>query len=140
MKAKYHPNCTILEAQLGSKPSFAWRSIQEVCNIVIERLIWRIGDGESVKIWGDKWIPSPSTYMVQSPKKILDGSAMVKELFDQDVHGWNLRLLQQIFNTEEVQIIQYVPISFTKQPDTQVWRGTRNGLFTVSSVYHFVKE
>ena len=69
MKAKYHPNYTILEAQLGSKTSFPWRRIQGACNIVGERLIWRIGEGESVRIWGDKWLPSASTYMVQSPKK-----------------------------------------------------------------------
>lgn len=140
MKAKYHPNYTILEAQLGSKPSFAWRSIQGACNIVSEGLIWRIGDGASVRIWGDKWLPNPSSYMVQSPEKIVDGAARVRDLFYQDVHGWNLRLLTQIFNAEEVQVIQSVPISFTKQPDTQVWRGTRTGLFTISSAYHFVKE
>ncbi|XP_019200084.1 PREDICTED: uncharacterized protein LOC109193683 [Ipomoea nil] len=29
-KAKYYPNCTFLEAQLGSNPSFVWCSIHEV--------------------------------------------------------------------------------------------------------------
>jgi hypothetical protein len=27
MKAKYYPNCLVLEAKLGNKPSFAWRSM-----------------------------------------------------------------------------------------------------------------
>ena len=39
MKAKYYPDCSVLEAPLGKKPSFAWRSIQGTCNVVREGLI-----------------------------------------------------------------------------------------------------
>jgi hypothetical protein len=66
-KSKYYPNCSILEAQLGGKPSFAWRSIQGASKIVSDGLIWRIGTGSKVRIWGDKWLNTPSTYKVQSP-------------------------------------------------------------------------
>ena len=56
-KAKYFPNTNFLEAKLGSKPSYAWRSIS----------VWRVGNGESIKIWGDRWIMSPTSYAIQSP-------------------------------------------------------------------------
>jgi hypothetical protein len=34
-------------------------------------LIWRVGDGSSIKVWGDKWLPNPITYEVQSPIRLL---------------------------------------------------------------------
>jgi hypothetical protein len=77
MRAKYHPDCSILEASLSKKPSFAWRSIQSASGLVHDGLIWRIGNGDKVQIWKDKWIPRPSTFKVQSPLVILNSMATV---------------------------------------------------------------
>jgi hypothetical protein len=35
---------------------YAWRSIIHVVNLAKEGYIWRIGNGEAMKIWGDPWI------------------------------------------------------------------------------------
>jgi hypothetical protein len=64
IQAKYYPNNSILVAKLGSKPSFAWRSIHGAGEIVWDKLIWRIGYGKSVNIWGDRWIPTPYMFMI----------------------------------------------------------------------------
>ena len=52
MKAKYFPNCQAFEANLGNKPSFAWHSIHSSKELLFEGLVWRIGNGENVQIWG----------------------------------------------------------------------------------------
>ena len=52
MKAKYFANCSILEAKMGYRPSFAWRSILGSCELVKEGMFWRIGNGESTAIRG----------------------------------------------------------------------------------------
>jgi hypothetical protein len=139
-KSKYYPNCSILEAQLGGKPSFAWRSIQGASKIVSDGLIWRIGTGSKVRIWGDKWLNTPSTYKVQSPVKGLDETAKVEELIDHDRKGWNLQLIEEIFIEDDQRAIKGAPVSSSNQPDKLVWRGTKNGVFSVSSAYHMVKE
>jgi hypothetical protein len=54
IKAKYYPNSSFLEAKLGSKPSFAWRSIQRAQNLFEKGLLWRIRNGQLVHIWGDR--------------------------------------------------------------------------------------
>jgi ribonuclease HI len=140
MKAKYYPNESILEAKLGTKPSFIWRSIYKSKALVREGLIWRIGDGSKVHIWGDKWLPIPTTYCIQSPPKNLAPDAMVSDLIDRRTGGWKQNLLLENFNKEEVEAIQSIPISFTNQPDRQIWRGTMKGDFTVGSAYHMAKE
>lgn len=48
MKAKYFPKGQVLEANLGSKPSFAWRSIQSSKDLLMKGLVWKIGNGEKV--------------------------------------------------------------------------------------------
>lgn len=45
LKAKYYPNSSVLEARLGNKPSFAWRSIVGSCDLVKQVLYWGIGNG-----------------------------------------------------------------------------------------------
>jgi hypothetical protein len=66
LKAKYFPNSSFLEASLGKRPSYAWRSIFVARNLLKHGLVWRIGNGATVKIWGDRWIPTPISYSVQS--------------------------------------------------------------------------
>jgi hypothetical protein len=48
MKAKYFSDCSILEATKGKKPFFAWRSVQSICEIIRESLVWRVGNGTNI--------------------------------------------------------------------------------------------
>ena len=51
MEAKYYLGRNILDAQLGTRPSFAWRSILSSCELIKEGLVWQVGDGNQVRIW-----------------------------------------------------------------------------------------
>jgi ribonuclease HI len=140
MQAKYFPGKNILEATMGRRPSFAWRSIHGSCDLLKEGLIWRVGNGYSIKIWKDRWLPNPTTYQVFSPPTILDPNASVNELLDGDSKWWNSQLVESIFSAEESQLILSIPPSSTNQPDTLIWRGSPNGCFTVRSAYYIQLE
>jgi hypothetical protein len=140
MEAKYYRGKNFLDSKLGNRPSFAWRSIHSSCGLLKEGLIWRIGDGARVRIWKDKWLPRPSTFMVQSKPVLLDPNATVNALIDGDTHWWNLPLLENLFTKEEAQLILTLPVSTTSQEDTCIWRGTKNGSFSVRSAYYIQRE
>jgi hypothetical protein len=140
IKAKYFRNCSFLEANLGNRSSYAWRSILAGRALFQEGCVWRIGDGQNVHIWGDKWIPKPSTYAIQSPCKILPKDAKVVELLEEDTNQWNLQLVRNIFSEEEAEIIGNIPVSKYKQKDKLIWLATTNGEFSVRSAYHLEKE
>jgi hypothetical protein len=92
-------------------------------------------------IYGEiKWLPTPTTFCIQSLPKGLALDAYVSELIDQRAGGWKQPLLHEIFNSEEIAAIQSIPINFTNQLDRQIWKGTVKGEFTVDSAYHMAKE
>jgi hypothetical protein len=140
LKAKYFPNCDVLEATLRAKPSYAWRSIFSSQNILKEGLYWRIGNGEKTYIWGEKWVPLSSSYSIQSPPKHGYEGARVSDLIDKDLGWWDMDVLGNLFREEEVRAIKSIPLSRTNQPDMMIWRGTVNGQFSVKSAYHLAKE
>lgn len=103
-------------------------------------LNWRIGDGSTVWIWHDKWLPTPTAFAVQSPCTRLDAGAKVEELMDKDLGGWNTKLIQEIFNTSEAETICSIPLSRYSHSYKMIWRSTNAGLFTIRSAYYMEKE
>ncbi|XP_059445337.1 uncharacterized protein LOC132177129 [Corylus avellana] len=136
LKEKYHPNGTFLDTPLSKKPSYVWRSIWHAKTLLNEGLVWRVGNGKGIKIWGDKWLFSPTTYAIQSSVRILSENARVSALIDQELQWWNIPLIKEIFLDEEVHQICSIAICPQTQQDRLVWSGTKNGLFSVKSVYH----
>ncbi|KAL0003298.1 hypothetical protein SO802_017079 [Lithocarpus litseifolius] len=74
-KAKYLPHTNFVDAITGSHPSYVWRSILVAQGIVRKGLRRRVGNGESIHIWQDSWLPSPTTYKVSSPVNLLPSDA-----------------------------------------------------------------
>jgi hypothetical protein len=140
MKAKYFPNCSILEAPLRTRPSFAWRGIRSSCALIREGLIWRIGNRNKIKIWEDRWLPKPTSFRIQTPPTMLDLKSTVNQLIDVEGYYLNYPSLEQLFSVEERTIIQSLPISTTNQDDKLIWRCTDNSTFTVKSAFHLQKE
>ena len=50
LKARYLPNTNFLHAELGSKPSFAWRSIMIAQEVVKTGNRWQVVNGSSIQI------------------------------------------------------------------------------------------
>ncbi|XP_065637991.1 uncharacterized mitochondrial protein AtMg00310-like [Quercus suber] len=77
LKAKYFPNGVACEAELGSRPSYAWRSMWTAKKVVDRGSRWCIGNGEGVRIWKDRWLPSLASFKITSPVGIHTGLEMV---------------------------------------------------------------
>jgi hypothetical protein len=105
LKAKYFPHTSFLEAPIPGNASYIWRSICESRDVLHNGLRWRVGTGEKIKIWKDRWLPSPTTYKVVSSIHLLEENATVDRLICEDTMQWNSVLLNSIFLLHEVETI-----------------------------------
>jgi hypothetical protein len=140
IREKYYPNGTFLGAELGRRPSYTWRSIWNSRKLLNEGLFWRVGDGQSISIWGDKWLPKPTPHIIQSPIRSLDSSAKVCDLLDRDTNWWKIDLIHEIFHKEEAEEICRLAVCPIRNKDRMAWAGNANGEYSVKSGYHLAKE
>lgn len=96
-------------------------------------------DGSDVNIWEDKCFQPPTTFAVLSPIYILGKDVKVKALIDQDMHWWNISLIEKIF-TKEVWVIYKLPVSSTFKKYLLIWKGITTRDFSVYSTYHIEKD
>ena len=120
---------------MGNNPSFTWQSIMATQHIVREGIKWRVGNGNSIRIWGDKWLPSTPTHKVASPRLFLHPDTLVGELIDHENVWWKTEALATLFLPYKVNIIQSIPLRSRFPEDKIVWAETSNGKFSVRSAY-----
>ncbi|CAB4268750.1 unnamed protein product [Prunus armeniaca] len=140
LKARYYRDCSILEATLGNSPSYVWRSLCQA-KVVLERgSRWRIGDGQTVRIWEDRWLPTPVSFKVLSTPVTEHGNTCVSFLIDPVTLQWKTDILGAWFSAEEAAIIHKIPLSFRQPPDTLIWHFERHGHYSVKSGYEVARQ
>lgn len=103
-------------------------------------LWWRIGNGDFVRVWGDKWLPTPLTFKVSSPRLFLHPDTQVGELINKEDACWKFGAIKTLFLPHEAEVIRSLPISTRLLEDKQIWALNPKGLFTVKSAYHGALE
>ena len=57
MNARYFGGKSIWDVQQRGSDSWCWKSLLNAREVLEEGLRRRVGDGESIKIWEDRWLP-----------------------------------------------------------------------------------
>ena len=109
-------------------------------HLVKKGIQWNVGNGDSIHVWGDKWLPSPSMFKITSPRKFLHIETRVSELISHDVAAWKTQVIDTIFLPNEAKLIKSIPLSSRLPEDKLVWVATPNGLFTVWSAYRLAMK
>ncbi|KAJ8433802.1 LOW QUALITY PROTEIN: hypothetical protein Cgig2_025965 [Carnegiea gigantea] len=124
LRAQYYSHGDVLQADLGFKPSFTWRSIWGVHEIVAKGARWLVGSGESIGVWTSRWILRPFSFRPSQPNNHVDIYATVAQLIDKENGGWREEMVREWFLTCDVDYILQIP----------------HCEFTVKSAYHVVRS
>ena len=134
-KAKYFVANSFLEAQLRSRPSYIWRSIVAVKEIIETGSRWNVGNGERVQIWRDWWLLTLESFKVISPRTTHPNSEMMASFINLETRSWDVTKVRNTFLPHKAQVILGIPISPRLPNDSLIWAWTPNGKFTVNNAY-----
>ena len=76
--------------------------------------IWRIGDGKSVNIWGDRWLPQWHSPMILSPQIGGLVEAKVHSLIDEDGRCWRTDLIDETLMEFKAALVKSIPLCITE--------------------------
>lgn len=120
LRAKYFPNVSLLDAELGQNPSQIWRAILDGRDALSGGLIRRIGTGEETKIWEENWIPQ-SGIMRPIVSLVNDKPHLVSELIDSSSAIWREDKVRTVFLPVDANIILRIPLCTRHVQDFWAW-------------------
>ncbi|XP_024163967.1 uncharacterized protein LOC112170934 [Rosa chinensis] len=132
-KARYYPNNSFWEAELGDSPSFSWRSILQGRPVLKAGVQWCIGDGTQVNIWNDRWILDCQQYLIHKPSDCV--FELVSDLIDHGTRTWMSAAVYTIFPPGIAQKVVCIPLGSRNMVDKLCWRPEKKGFFSVKTAY-----
>jgi hypothetical protein len=68
LKARYYPSGHLLDTAFIQNQSRTWQGVVHGLELLKKGIIWRIGNGSSVKIYRDNWLPRACALQVDGKK------------------------------------------------------------------------
>lgn len=97
-------------------------------------------EGNNTLDWDEAWIPILPNFKTNSAKPENFEVFKVVDLISVDDRSWNIHLLHQLFNDEEIDVILKIPIAPQGCLDRLVWHHDRKGVYSVTSEYKVQKS
>uniref|UniRef100_A0A803PLI3 Reverse transcriptase domain-containing protein n=1 Tax=Cannabis sativa TaxID=3483 RepID=A0A803PLI3_CANSA len=138
-KARYFPNGDFLSSELGSNPSFIWRSIWEAKSLVKMGARRAIGDGKLTGIIGVPWLPGNENQCITTVHPSLVGRN-VDCLMKMEGRGWDEELVNDIFNAHDRNLILSIQLSDTPCDDCWYWSKESASGYSVRSSYKMLQQ
>lgn len=113
-----------------------WRAIEAGKNLIEKGACFLLGDGKSIDIWIDQWVPWIANFKPQ-PRVEEYKQFPIKafQLIDSTSRSWNVGMGREIFIHTDAHAILTIPIPFTPKQDRLIWLPDSKGVFSVKSVY-----
>jgi hypothetical protein len=97
-----------------------------------------VGDGSTIDVWSDPWLPRSWSRRPVTPKR-QSIISKVSELIDPYTGSWDRQLVQSIFFEQDSDVILAIPLREDMEDDW-AWHYEPKGCFTVKYAYKLSKQ
>ncbi|KAI9114916.1 hypothetical protein K1719_013929 [Acacia pycnantha] len=95
-------------------------------------MCWQIGNGSSVRIWQDRWIPTlPSCKLGTESETLKKSDQRVESLLTNGQGSWDVSSIRYALDDVAVEAISSIPIPRTPANDNLRWTLSTNGAYSV---------
>lgn len=130
-KARYYRSTDLMQAELGSNPSFVWRSICWGRELSKEGLNWCIANGQDIHAEFRNWF---ATWAISEKSSCcMQGRRVGHYIYSNG--NWQEELVRRDFTHHEAEQILTTRISREQSSDRRYWKFHPTGLYTMSSGY-----
>ncbi|TYH52132.1 hypothetical protein ES332_D09G006800v1 [Gossypium tomentosum] len=126
-KSKYYPSITFWNAQLGTGPSYVWRSIFVARKLMENEVGWSVGSGMNISIWRDSWLLSWAGGRIQNTL-VNNFINKVAYLIDTNTKTWNMELITSVFNVKDAVAIKCILLSHSIDEARLTWKDDKCNL------------
>ncbi|CAJ2647461.1 unnamed protein product [Trifolium pratense] len=120
-KARYFPDSSLFESQIGHNPSYAWRGIWKARHILMNGCRWIIGSGTNIKVMSDPWLREKEGAWIQLPQVQGAHDISVNELMLPYVKKWDKAKIESLFPGDIVNRITDIPLFNMIEEDKLIW-------------------
>lgn len=136
LKQIYFPNVDLVRAKRRRNDSLLWHSLLHGRDMLFQLGRWLIGDGKSVNIREDVWMPGGEKAVLIRVCEV----EKVHDLIDTTNICWDLNKISSCFSQSTAQKILQIPISWRNESDIFWWPHSRSGLYSVKSGYFMIRQ
>lgn len=129
-----------MDAQKGSRASWAWSSLRDACDLVLNCAQWQIVNWSKTKVWIDHWVQSlPNLHSHYIAHFDFDPNLKFASMMDISTGTWHFDSIRWLISEEEVAAIMRVSIRSTTTSDRLIWSWEKSRKYTVKSCYHCLR-
>ncbi|KAG6620210.1 hypothetical protein I3842_Q075500 [Carya illinoinensis] len=125
-KARYFPTTSFIDSRLGVNHSYVWRGIWETKNSLLKGCRWRVGNGLSINIWIDYWLPKQK--LLSTVVDIPPEAGLQKDV----------EKVRSVFLATATEVLS-IRLPMDSIPDILIWEHEISSIFSVKSAYDFFK-
>lgn len=110
LKGQYFKHQDIMNAKLGTNPSYIRRSLLWSIEILDQGLLWRVGNGKTINILSNQWIPRIKSKIEHSPS-VRNNEPKICSLLKNG--AWDEKIINSTFNSLIAKEILRIPLMDT---------------------------
>ncbi|KAL5543569.1 hypothetical protein UlMin_007353 [Ulmus minor] len=139
LQGKYLRAGSFISVDAVSSDSVFWKAILQSRNTILRGACYQIGDGASINIWEDPWVPNCLEFRPRASPNHIREACMVKDLFSHSGH-WDTHKVRSIFIPEDASRILSIQLPIRPSRDYWCWLPASSGKFSTRSFYLFVNN